>query len=334
MRSILDLNVVPQGPAVQQKPVPPSPHSTAAEESPGRKCPPVTPAAKSPEAPAAASKPVAKETAPNVEAAPAKQTEQRSVPISEPVDLPAAKPDERSSPITNPPARDPEASDAGEHGEYELVLGRRQIASCLFAATVLMAIFTGAAYFAGKMSAPTCAAASSIPAVPPPLPSASIVREPPAAPVSVGSAIPVPDEKVGAFPFVVRQEAAAADSGASARPAADPADEAAKPAPANTEADANALSDAAAARAANPPLFASPRPGSLYLQVGAVERGIAAIIAEGLRDHGLSSFVAPGPSERIFRVLIGPFANQDEYMRAKAVADGIDINSFARAVQK
>ena len=36
------------------------------------------------------------------------------------------------------------------------------------------------------------------------------------------------------------------------------------------------------------------------------ERGMAMILAEGLRGHGFDSFVAPGPNEKIFRVLIGP----------------------------
>ena len=81
-------------------------------------------------------------------------------------------------------------------------------------------------------------------------------------------------------------------------------------------------------------LFANPQKGALYLQVGAVERGMATIIAEGLRQHGLVSFVAPGPTDRIFRVLVGPLANQDEYKRVKGQVDSIDVGNFARQFEK
>ena len=56
------------------------------------------------------------------------------------------------------------------------------------------------------------------------------------------------------------------------------------------------------------PLFAEPKAGSVYIQMGAVEKGVSVIFAEGLRKRGLPAFVAPGPSEKIFRVLIGPLA--------------------------
>ena len=83
-----------------------------------------------------------------------------------------------------------------------------------------------------------------------------------------------------------------------------------------------------------PPLFANPQAGALYLQMGAVDKGIAVVLAEGLRRHGFNSLVAPGPSEKIFRVLIGPFATQEDFKRAKAEVDAIDLGTFARRFQK
>ena len=62
--------------------------------------------------------------------------------------------------------------------DYELVLGRGQIASCLFAGTVVVAIFAGGAYFAGKLSAMNCvAAANSIPQAAAPLRVDSVVSQ-------------------------------------------------------------------------------------------------------------------------------------------------------------
>lgn len=89
----------------------------------------------------------------------------------------------------------------------------------------------------------------------------------------------------------------------------------------------------AATPIAEAPLFASPVPQAIYIQVGAVEKGVATILAEGLRRHALDSFVAPGPSDKAFRVLIGPFADAAAYQKAQAVVDRIGLASFARRYQ-
>jgi cell division septation protein DedD len=78
------------------------------------------------------------------------------------------------------------------------------------------------------------------------------------------------------------------------------------------------------------PVFADPKAGSVYIQMGAVEKGVAVIFAEGLRKHGLPAFVGPGPSEKIFRVLIGPLADPPAYVKAKDVVDQIGLATFAR----
>jgi cell division septation protein DedD len=83
-----------------------------------------------------------------------------------------------------------------------------------------------------------------------------------------------------------------------------------------------------------PPLFGQPIQGVIYIQMGAVEKGIAEIFAEGLRKRGFASFVAPGPNERIFRVLIGPFRSQEEYQASKASLDGMGLATFARRYQE
>jgi cell division septation protein DedD len=82
------------------------------------------------------------------------------------------------------------------------------------------------------------------------------------------------------------------------------------------------------------PIFADPTAGAVYLQMGAVEKGMAVIFAEGLRKHGFNAFVAPGPSEKIFRVLIGPLPDPDSFRRVKDAVDAIDLGTFARKYQK
>jgi cell division septation protein DedD len=82
--------------------------------------------------------------------------------------------------------------------------------------------------------------------------------------------------------------------------------------------------------APEPPIFAEMKNGSVYIQMGAVEKGVAAIFAEGLRKRGLEAFVATGPNEKIFRVLIGPLADPAAYARAKDTVDKIGLATFAR----
>jgi cell division septation protein DedD len=162
---------------------------------------------------------------------------------------------------------------APEAEEFEIVVGKRQLASILFVATVMLAVFSSISYLAGKSETAGKAAPQAV------LPPIRVVIPPPPPPVfQTTAAAPQPAPKTG--------------------------DE--------------------------PPLFSEPNHGAMYLQLGAVEKGIAVIMAEGLRKRGFSAFVAPGPSERIFRVLIGPFANTDAYRAAKQAVDEIGLTTFAR----
>jgi cell division septation protein DedD len=82
------------------------------------------------------------------------------------------------------------------------------------------------------------------------------------------------------------------------------------------------------------PLFADPVNGAVYLQMGAVEKGIALIFAEGLRKRGFTAFAAPGPKEHIFRVLIGPIPDSETYRKTKEAVDEIGLSTFARKYQQ
>lgn len=167
------------------------------------------------------------------------------------------------------------ADESAELAEFEIVLGRRQIASVLFVATIVFGAFSSLAYLAGKSVTPKPVAAAAPAPVPAPAPVAELVKTP--------------------------------------EPAATPA----RPAIAQPEA----------------PLFGDPKSGAMYLQLGAVEKGVAIIMAEGLRKRGLSSFVAPGPNEHIFRVLIGPL-DAEGYKRTKDAVDAIGLSTFARKYQQ
>ena len=154
--------------------------------------------------------------------------------------------------------------DASESSEYELVVGRRQIASWLFITIVLIGICSTLAYMAGKLHAPEPA-------------------------LIVAGLAPAP-----------------------------PAPALAKP--------AKSLPTG--------PLFAEPEPGKVYLQVGAVEKGMAGVLVEGLRTHGFESFAAPGLNYKFYRVLIGPLPDPESFVRAQAEIDSLDLSAFARKYQQ
>ena len=82
------------------------------------------------------------------------------------------------------------------------------------------------------------------------------------------------------------------------------------------------------------PVFQDPLPGKSYIQMAAVEKGVAAVFAEGLRSHGLTAFVAPGPDTRIFRVLIGPVSDPQAYTATKQELDKIGLSTFMRQYEK
>ena len=81
---------------------------------------------------------------------------------------------------------------------------------------------------------------------------------------------------------------------------------------------------------AEPPLLAEPVTGAIYIQMGAVDKGIAIVFAEGLRKRGFDAFVASGPSEKVFRVLIGPFRTAEAYQHAKDDVTNLGLTTFAR----
>jgi cell division septation protein DedD len=163
--------------------------------------------------------------------------------------------------------------------EYEIVLGRRQIASLLFMAVVLAVVFSAVSYLAGRRAVPKPV---KVPVAASPAPAATPVIE---ATTSV-----LPTEP--GLPIAKRDN---------------------KP---------------------EPPLFAEPIPGAVYLQMGAVDKGMAMVFAAGLRRYGFDGFVAPGPNDKIFRVLIGPLPDPDSFRRAKAAVDALDLGTFARRYQQ
>ncbi|MEP7353818.1 MAG: hypothetical protein ABI824_11350 [Acidobacteriota bacterium] len=77
-------------------------------------------------------------------------------------------------------------------------------------------------------------------------------------------------------------------------------------------------------------LFGAPFKGQLYIQMGAVDRGMAIVFAQGLQKMGFKSTIIPGPSPQVFRVILGPFAGTTEFNNAKLILDDMGLDTFAR----
>lgn len=166
-----------------------------------------------------------------------------------------------------------------EEGEYELLLGNRQLLSVFVIVVVLLGIFFAMGYVAGKNSgAPILAASKPGEAAPAeqaaapsngnPSPKASAASGEVAAPPTDAAPVPVP----------VPPPQASAEA-------------AAKPSPV---VDRDSLRD-----------VAEPASGQTFLQITAVARHDAELVSDTLNKRNFPARIAPGP-KGLYRVLVGP----------------------------
>ena len=106
-------------------------------------------------------------------------------------------------------------------------------------------------------------------------------------------------------------------------------------------AEAQATPSAPVARAAEPkplslPMTAEPRStgpgpahGQCFLQVAAVDRGVAEVFVEVLARKGFRARMAEGPDAKTFRVLVGPLA-KTEIPKTKSALDQAGFTAFVR----
>lgn len=177
-----------------------------------------------------------------------------------------------------------------DEGEFELVLGNRQLLSGLFIIVMLFGVFFTLGYIVGRHSfpAPLNTAAAGGPEAAAPRP----VTPPPDAPASAPASLPPGQAEV------VSSEAKPAAPETSepvtgTRPATAPA-ETPRPVERKQTEVRPASSD-----------ISEPVPGT-YLQVAAPKRTAAAGIVDSLKNKEITAVLAPGPNEETVRVLVGP----------------------------
>jgi len=169
-----------------------------------------------------------------------------------------------------------------DEGDFELVLGNRQLLSGFFIVVTLFAIFFSMGYVVGRHSTPApmdTAAAAGQESVP--LRPAS-----PSGPPPGQAEVVVVNEKPAA---AVTPETSTLPVGT--RPATAPPETPRAVEKAEPRSVGSATSE--------------PLPGS-YLQVAAPKRTAADGVVESLKNKGIVAVLAPGPNEDTVRVLVGP----------------------------
>ena len=201
-----------------------------------------------------------------------------------------------------------------ETGEFELVLGNKQLLSGFFIVVILFGVFFTMGYIVGRNSSPStrmAGAAESVAAAP-------LTAPAPALPQPAASAAPAP----GDAPAQPVESAAGEQPAAAPAPQPQPTTAAAQPEPANSA--AAAPPPAAPAKTIN-----EPSPGDTYLQVMAVKRPEAEVVAKTLRDKGFKTLLGTGPNDLV-RVLVGPFADTAVLGAAKASLENAGFHPIVR----
>ena len=195
-----------------------------------------------------------------------------------------------------------------EEGEFELVLGNRQLLSVFFIVVVLLGVFFVMGYILGKNSSPTTTTEvtnASKPAETGLEPSPIIIDKRASKSSAAG-------EPAAEKPVAVNKPVAKAEATKTEPIKADPKPEV-KVAPASGD-----------TRTGEPPK------GSFFLQVAAVGRAEADVVAKILRGKGHAMWIAPSDKEKIFRVLVGQIQKSDQG-KVRGELDALGFKPFPRS---
>jgi cell division septation protein DedD len=195
-----------------------------------------------------------------------------------------------------------------EEGEFELVLGNKQLLSVFFLIVLLLGVFFSMGYIVGRNTAP---GSSQLAAVRPGA-NTMVVESPAATAAPPPAAVPETNK-----PSPVSQPAPTAPpppppvETARVKPETPKPAEAVKTAPAKAE---------PAVEAPKPPVAGLSQPiqkGNYYLQVAAVREKDAAMLKDVLGKRGFSTATEEVPEKALVRVLVGPFRDQAAMNEAK-----------------
>lgn len=215
----------------------------------------------------------------------------------------------------------------GEDGEFELILGNRQLLSVFFIVVALLGVFFTMGYIVGKNAGSSDMVAKRDPLVVDPSnprkdepvggtlidPRKEEVEKPPVVVESAKPVEPVPEPKREVPPPEPPKKEAKAEPKAEPKKA-----EAKKAEPKPVEPEPPARTKPAAI-ASN----GEPAPGQTFLQVVASTRPDCEMIVGVLKRKGLPALVAPGPNDAVFRVLVGPLPDAGAIAKARTEVEAV-----------
>lgn len=207
-----------------------------------------------------------------------------------------------------------------DDGEFELILGNRQLVSVFLIVVILLGAFFSMGYLVGR-SSQTPAEASKIVVDNPQKPAG-------AQQTADTAAAPAPSKPAPVEPVESTRSTASAPS--ESKPVEEPKAE--KPSPTKREEKAK--------REEPPPVETrpretkpsteEPRSGQKFLQVVATSRPDAEIVAETLGKKGFRTTVAPGPNDKTFRVLVGPVGDAAELAETRVRLEAAGFKPYVR----
>lgn len=210
-----------------------------------------------------------------------------------------------------------------EEGEFELVLGNKQLLSVFFILVVLLGVFFTMGYIVGRNN-PSNEAVNL-----------AMARKP-------ADGVAGQPKEVDATGATVTQPRVV-DSPASSTPKAEPPKvaeskveqpkpEPVKAEPAKAEPPKPEPAKKEPPKAPEPPTANSDgvvtkAPSGSYLQVAAIDLKSANIMVDSLRKRSFPALIMPGPADKpnIFRVLVGPMSSPEEVAKTRTRLDDIGM---------
>jgi cell division protein FtsN len=205
-------------------------------------------------------------------------------------------------------------------GEYELVLGNRQLLSAFFIIVILFGVFFTMGYVVGRNSGPAAASAGA-PAV------VAMNQRPEAAGPATSPAAAPPKEEVKepALQETKPVETRPVESQPVAPPEKVPEKrERAQAAPPHRAPAPKAPETSRTAVAVN------PGPGNMFLQVEAVAQPQATIVVDTLKQKGFPAVLAQSSNPTLFRVMVGPFPDAATLGKAKTDLENVGFKPIVR----
>lgn len=195
-----------------------------------------------------------------------------------------------------------------DDGEFELILGNRQLLTVFFIVVVLLGVFFTMGYIVGRGSGP--AAASSV-----------AQNTKPDTPDSSGAATaPKPADAPPAAPQAGAMKPSAVQTHAAETPKVE------EPAKKENPPESESPSPARAA---------TPQSGEIYLQVAAIGKSEADLFVDVLNKKGFHALDAPVPgSNALFRVLVGPLEGAPAIAKARTDLQNAGFKGYDAIVRK